>query len=77
MSRPGRPSMNRTREEILYQKAIRQREYRERKRREKYTSQPNKLLEVQCWCRLEVIRATRNEIRAGLTRSCGNPDCHM
>lgn len=32
-------------------------------------------LDVTCWCELVVIPVPRAEVHAGLTRSCGAPEC--
>ena len=29
-----------------------------------------------CWCQSKYVPATPAMVRAGLTQSCGQPDCH-
>ena len=32
-------------------------------------------LDVTCWCEAEVLTIPKAEVLAGLTRSCGAPEC--
>jgi hypothetical protein len=32
-------------------------------------------LPVQCWCQADVVKVSVEDIRAGRTASCGQPDC--
>lgn len=32
----------------------------------------NGLLDVQCWCTAQIVKATPDEVRVGLTRECSD-----
>ena len=32
-------------------------------------------LAVECWCHEEIVLVPRLHVRAGITRSCGRPEC--
>lgn len=33
------------------------------------------MVDVQCWCRITTVKASRGEIIKGLTRTCGRKNC--